>query len=66
MTLTKRVRTPLLDIAYDEASPAGEHAVVPLHGFPCDPRDFDEGMPILKAAGFRTIATYLRFSGSTR
>lgn len=37
-----------------------------LHGFPYDPRCFDEVIPILTARGFRTIVPWLRGYGGTR
>jgi len=62
----KRVRTPLLDLAYEESGPADAHAVVLLHGFPYDPRAFDAVVPIVNAAGFRAIVPFLRGYGGTR
>jgi pimeloyl-ACP methyl ester carboxylesterase len=40
--------------------------VILLHGFPYDPRSFDQVVPILTAAGLRTIVPYLRGYGPTR
>lgn len=37
-----------------------------LHGFPYDPRSFDEVARILAGRGFRAIAPYLRGYGATR
>src|SRR4051812_48196181 len=37
-----------------------------MHGFPYDPRSFDDAAAILNAAGFRTIMPYLRGYGATR
>jgi pimeloyl-ACP methyl ester carboxylesterase len=37
-----------------------------LHGYPYDPRAFDEVVAIVEAAGFRTIVPYLRGYGPTR
>jgi len=60
------VRTPLLDIAYEESGPATGYPVLLLHGFPYDPRAFDEVAPALAAAGYRAIVPYLRGYGETR
>lgn len=59
------VRTPALDIAYEHSGPPAGPPVVLLHGFPYDPRCFDAVVPILNAAGFRTIVPYLRGYGGT-
>jgi len=61
-----RVRTSVLDIAYEHAGPADAYPVVLLHGFPYDPRAFDEVVRLVTAAGFRTIVPYLRGYGDTR
>ena len=60
------VRTPTLEIAYEEAGPRDGVAVILLHGFPYDPRSYDEVVPRLVAAGCRTLVPYLRGYGSTR
>jgi pimeloyl-ACP methyl ester carboxylesterase len=62
----RRIRTPTLEIAYEESGPAGGIPVVLLHGFPYDPRAFDEVVPPLVAAGCRIIVPYLRGYGATR
>jgi len=62
MPAIKRVRTPTLDIAYEES---GEGTpVILLHGFPYAPRAFDGMLPQL--AGCRVIVPYLRGYGPTR
>ena len=62
MPAIKHVRTPTLDIAYEES---GEGApVILLHGFPYAPRAFDGMLPQL--AGCRVIVPYLRGYGPTR
>jgi len=60
------VRTPALDIAYEAHGPADGDTVVLLHGFPYDPRCFDEVAPPLGRAGYRVIVPYLRGYGPTR
>jgi pimeloyl-ACP methyl ester carboxylesterase len=62
----KRVRTPVLDLAYEESGRANGIPVVLLHGFPYDPRAFDAMLAPLAAAGCRIIAPYLRGYGPTR
>jgi pimeloyl-ACP methyl ester carboxylesterase len=66
MTQLERVRTSVLDIAYEHAGSLDAYPVVLMHGFPYDPRVFDDVVPIINAAGFRTIVPYLRGYGGTR
>jgi pimeloyl-ACP methyl ester carboxylesterase len=60
------VRTSVLDIAYEDSGPADALPVVLLHGYPYDARAFDEVVPIVNSAGYRTIVPYLRGYGATR
>jgi pimeloyl-ACP methyl ester carboxylesterase len=62
----KTVRTPTLDIAYEELGPADGAPVILLHGFPDDPRTWDGVVLPLAFAGYRTIVPYLRGFGPTR
>jgi len=62
----KLVRTKTLEIAYEESGPEAGAPVLLMHGFPYDPRAFDEVVPRLVAAGCRTVVPYLRGYGSTR
>ena len=62
----KRVRTKTLEIAYEETGPSGGVPVLLMHGFPYDPRAYDEVVPSLAAAGCRAIVPYLRGYGATR
>ena len=62
----KRVRTPELEIAYEESGPADGAPVLLLHGFPDDPRTWDGVVPGLAAARCRVIVPYLRGYGPTR
>ena len=55
MTQLIRVRTPVLDVAYEASGPADGFPVLLLHGFPYDVRSFDAVVAILNAAGLRTI-----------
>ena len=60
------VHTSVLDIGYEHSGPADGPLVVLLHGYPFDVRAFDCVVPIVNAAGFRTIVPYLRGYGPTR
>ena len=62
----KRIRTNTLEIAYEESGPEGGVPVLLMHGFPYDPRAYDEVTPPLAAAGYRAIVPYLRGYGQTR
>jgi pimeloyl-ACP methyl ester carboxylesterase len=66
MTQSIRVKTPVLDVACEQSGPAESLPVLLLHGFPYDPRCFDDVVAIVNAAGFRTIVPYLRGYGDTR
>lgn len=60
------VRTCALDIAYEEGGDPRGIPVFLLHGWPYDPRCYDEVVPPLAAAGCRVIVPYLRGFGPTR
>ena len=60
------VRTAALDVAYEESGSADGAPVLLLHGWPYDPRCYDEMVPPLVAAGCRVIVPYLRGFGGTR
>ncbi len=62
----KRVRTSVLEIAYEESGPADGIPVLLMHGWPYDPRTYDDMLPALAAAGCRAIVPYLRGFGPTR
>ncbi len=64
--MLKRVRTSILEIAYEESGPDTGFPVLLMHGFPYDPRAFDEVVLPLVAAGHRVIVPYLRGYGQTR
>jgi pimeloyl-ACP methyl ester carboxylesterase len=66
MAQLARVRTPVLDLAYEHGGPGDGLPAVLLHGYPYDPRAFDEVAAILNAEGLRTIVPYLRGYGPTR
>ena len=62
----RSVRAGILDVAYEESGPEDGTPVVLLHGFPYDPRAYDEVVPQLVAARCRVIVPYLRGYGPTR
>lgn len=66
MPSSRSIRTPALEIGYEESGPADGLPVILLHGYPYDIRAFDEVVPILAAAGHRIIVPYLRGYGTTR
>jgi pimeloyl-ACP methyl ester carboxylesterase len=59
-------RTSMLNMAYEQHGPADGPAIILLHGFPYDPRDYDDVAPPLAARGFRVVVPYLRGYGPTR
>jgi pimeloyl-ACP methyl ester carboxylesterase len=62
----KNLRTPTLDIAYEEHGPPAATPIILLHGFPYDPRAYDDVAPPLAEAGHRVIIPYLRGYGPTK
>ena len=64
--LPRSLRTPILEIAYEECGPQEGTPVILLHGFPDDVRTWDGVAPALASAGFRTLVPYLRGYGPTR
>src|ERR1700694_3149545 len=60
------VRTDTLEITYEEGGPTDGPAVMLLHGWPDDVRGWRPVAARLQAAGFRTVAPYLRGFGPTR
>jgi pimeloyl-ACP methyl ester carboxylesterase len=65
-TVLKRALTSTLEIAYEDSGPEAGFPVLLMHGFPYDPRCYDEVVPPLVAAGHRAIVPYLRGYGPTR
>jgi pimeloyl-ACP methyl ester carboxylesterase len=66
MAPARTIRTPDLEIAYEESGPASGVPVVLLHGFPDDVRAWDGVAAPLAAAGHRVLVPYLRGYGPTR
>jgi pimeloyl-ACP methyl ester carboxylesterase len=52
-------------VAYEESGSADGTPTVLLHGWPYDPRCYDEVVPPLVAAGCRVVVPYLRGFGAT-
>ena len=63
---SKRARTDVLEMAYEEHGPENGAPLILLHGFPYDARAFDEVAPPLAAEGCRVLVPYLRGYGATR
>ncbi len=61
----KTAETATLEIAYEEHGRGGSPIIL-LHGFPYDPRCFDDVAPALARLGHRVIIPYLRGYGPTR
>ena len=64
--MLKFVRTSLLEIAYEDGGPQDGSPVMLLHGWPDAPRGWNRVAEAIHAAGWRTIAPYLRGSLPTR
>jgi len=60
------IHTSTLDIAYEESGTADGVPVFLMHGWPYDPRCYDNVIPPLAAASCRVIVPYLRGFGPTR
>ena len=61
----RHARTSTLEVAYEESGSGDGTPVFLLHGWPYDPRCYDDVAPSL-AAGCRVIVPYLRGFGPTR
>ena len=53
------VRTTLLDVAYETHGPIDGEPVILLHGFPYDPRGYDDIAPVLAERGYRVLVPAL-------
>jgi pimeloyl-ACP methyl ester carboxylesterase len=60
------VRTPRLEIAYEEKGDRKNLPIVLIHGFPDDVRTWDAVVSALVEAGYQTLTPYLRGFGPTR
>jgi pimeloyl-ACP methyl ester carboxylesterase len=61
----RKIRTELLEIAFEEGGPEDGPAVLILHGWPDAPCGWDSIASRLQAEGWRTVIPYLRGSGPT-
>ena len=59
------MRTPILNIGYEEYGPLEGFPVILLHGFPYDVRSWDEVVPPLTGEGYHVLVPYLRGYGPT-
>lgn len=66
MVPIRSVRTTMLELAYEEHGSPDGAPIMLLHGFPYDPRCYDEVAPRLAAKHYRVIVPYLRGFGPTR
>ena len=64
--MPRTIRTPTLEVAYDESGPANGTPVILLHGFPDDPHAYDGVLSGLASLGCRVLAPWLRGYGETR
>ncbi|SLN71533.1 Non-heme chloroperoxidase [Roseovarius albus] len=62
----KFVSTDVLEIAFHEFGPADGPVVILMHGFPYDPRCYDDVAALLAKKGIRSLVPYLRGYGPTR
>src|SRR5271169_1080414 len=62
----RKIRTELLEIAFDDDGPKDGPTVMILHGWPDAPCGWDPIAMRLRAEGWRTVIPYLRGSGPTR
>ena len=60
------IRSSMLDVAYEAHGPVDGEPVILLHGFPYDPRGYDDIAPALAERGYRVLVPYLRGYGPTR
>jgi pimeloyl-ACP methyl ester carboxylesterase len=64
--MARTTDTGTLTIAYEDQGDPDGFPIILLHGFPDDVRAFDDVVPPLVKAGYRTLVPYLRGYGPTR
>ena len=64
--MLKKIKTPLLEIAYEEKGEENGKPVILMHGFPDDAKAWNQTTDELAGKGFRTFALYTRGYGETR
>lgn len=65
-TALRTATTSALYIAYEHTGPETGEAIILLHGFPYDVREYDDVRDELAMEGYRVIVPYLRGFGPTR
>ncbi|MFI8568451.1 alpha/beta fold hydrolase [Rhodococcus sp. NPDC078407] len=60
------IRAGVLDVAYDRVGDPSGRSVVLLHGFPYDPRSYDDVARLLADSNYDVVVPYLRGFGPTR
>lgn len=65
-TVKRTAVTASLEIGYEQTGPDTGTAIVLLHGFPYDVRQFDRVLEALRSAERRIVVPYLRGFGPTR
>lgn len=64
--MLKKIKTSLLEMAYEEKGEAAGASVILMHGFPDDAKTFGAATDELAKRGFRTLSIYTRGYGETR
>lgn len=60
------IRAGVLEVAYDRFGDPSGRSVVLMHGFPYDPRSYDDVARLLADSGYDVVVPYLRGFGPTR
>ncbi|AMY54035.1 alpha/beta fold hydrolase [Rhodococcoides fascians] len=60
------IRAGVLEVAYDRIGDPSGRSVVLMHGFPYDPRGYDDVARLLAQSGYDVVVPYLRGFGPTR
>jgi pimeloyl-ACP methyl ester carboxylesterase len=61
----RQIEAGVLNVGYVDAGPLDGPVVVLLHGWPYDIHSYVDVVPLLNAAGYRTVVPYLRGYGTT-
>jgi pimeloyl-ACP methyl ester carboxylesterase len=64
--VTDAIRAGVLEVAVERHGESDGWPALLLHGFPYDPRCYDDVAPVLVAAGAHVVVPYLRGYGPTR
>ncbi|OZD58049.1 alpha/beta fold hydrolase [Rhodococcus sp. 06-1460-1B] len=60
------IRAGVLEVAYERVGDPSGRSVVLMHGFPYDPRSYDDVARLLAQSGYDVVVPYLRGFGPTR